>query len=218
MSTVAGNPSEKEPISQYGSASSADSPYKATFHGPPIGSSWEHVGGMQIHDALWVRGDLAYTYSPYDLEGGHVKLARGLVSLSSKDDPRASLFPLFTRTTTQRLQGPIQFILKLVEQWGLQRDDARILLGFDDTDGPRVEAVLSGIKELQGRDANDRIACLYHIRQTLNLLFQDLHVENQWLRESHDLLDGRSPMELLLSGPMEDLLLLREYVDIASGR
>ena len=34
----------------------------------------------------------------------------------------------------------------------------------------------------------------------------------------HDLLDGQAPMTLLLEGSMENLLLVKEYVEAAAGR
>ena len=117
-----------------------------------------------------------------------------------------------------RISGPIQFVLKLLDSWCLNRDDAVFLLGFDQKDNGFVQAVLAGAADLHGRDVRDRIAYLFHIRQTLSALFRDLDVENEWLRESHTLLDEQEPLKLLLGGSMEDLLLVKEYVDAAAGR
>ena len=118
----------------------------------------------------------------------------------------------------KRLSGPIQFVLKLLESWQLDRDEAVLLLGFDETDKDLVRAVFEGREPLHGRDVRDRIAHLFQIRKTLSALFRDLAVENDWLREPHELLDGRRPLKLLLGGSMENLLLVREYVDAAAGR
>lgn len=118
----------------------------------------------------------------------------------------------------QRISGPVQFVLKLLDSWRLSRDDAVLLLGFDQKDNGFVQAVLAGAADLHGRDARDRIAHLFHIRQTLSSLFRDLDVENEWLREPHTLLDEQEPLKLLLGGSMEDLLLVKEYVDAAAGR
>ena len=117
-----------------------------------------------------------------------------------------------------RISGPIQFVLKLLDSWRLNRDDAVFLLGFDQANNGFVQAVLAGAADLHGRDARDRIAHLFHIRQTLASLFRDLDVENDWLREPHTLLDEQEPLKLLLGGSMEDLLLVKEYVDAAAGR
>ena len=117
-----------------------------------------------------------------------------------------------------RISGPIQFVLKLLDSWRLNRDDAVFLLGFDQKDNDFAQAVLAGVADLHGRDVRDRIAHLFHIRQTLSSLFRDLDVENEWLREPHTLLDEQEPLKLLLGGSMEDLLLVKEYVDAAAGR
>ena len=149
-------------------------------------------------------------------EAAPFRSAVGLVPASSGDQLHTPQM-LFPPQASRRLKGPVQFVLKLLEQWGLQKEDASKLLGFEDTETSRVKAVLNGFEELRGRDVKDRIAHLYHIRHSLSSLFQDLEVESDWLREPHHLLDGRSPLDLLLGGCMEDLLLLREYVDTAVG-
>ncbi len=119
---------------------------------------------------------------------------------------------------TNRLTGPIQFVLKLLGFWRLQANDAVGLLGFNSVDAEHVAAVLGGHEQFRGRDVRDRIAHLFHIRATLRSLFRDLETENNWLREPHPLLDERSPLSLMLGGSMEDLLLTKEYVQSVAGR
>ena len=105
-----------------------------------------------------------------------------------------------------------------MEDWTLTEADAVLLLGFDETDGELVEPFLDGREALSGRDVRDRIAHLFEIRKTLSALFRDLDTENRWLREPQRLLDQRAPISLLLGGSMEDILLVRDYVDAAAGR
>ena len=116
-----------------------------------------------------------------------------------------------------KLSGPVQFVWKLMDFWRLDRPDAVRLLGYDPEDMEYVSAVLDGRRRLSGRDLSDRIAHLFYIRRTLWSLFRDLDVENDWLREKHSMLDGRSPLSLMLEGSMEDLLLAREYIESAAG-
>lgn len=138
-------------------------------------------------------------------------------SFSSNSDPEiVSWKP--TAFAPQRVSGPVQFVLKLLESWRLSSDDAVLLLGFDQTNNHLVRNFLAGAAELHASDVRDRIAHLFHIRQTLSSLFRDLDVENEWLREPHTLLDEQEPLKLLLGGSMEDLLLVKEYVDAAAGR
>lgn len=115
-----------------------------------------------------------------------------------------------------RPAGPVQFILKLLDTWGLGSERAAVLLGLEDRE--HAQRILDGSAPLVGRDVKDRIVVLYHIRRTLWSLFQDDEVENEWLRESHLLIYEKTPMNLLLEGSMESLLMLREYVDSIARR
>lgn len=122
------------------------------------------------------------------------------------------------RKQRKRLSGPIQFVVKLLEFWRLDETDAVALLGFGPAEKSHVVDALDGLGNFRGRDVHDRIAHLFRIRETLDSLFRNLDVENQWLRESHVPLGDKSPLSLLLGGSMEDVLLTREYVDAAAGR
>ena len=117
-----------------------------------------------------------------------------------------------------RLTGPVQFLRKLLDFWELEPLDAVGLLGFDVADADHVSAALDGREQFRGRDVRDRIAHLFLIRATLRSLFKDLEVENDWLREPHAMLGRQTPLSLLLGGSMEDLMLVKEYVDAAAGR
>ena len=125
---------------------------------------------------------------------------------------------LTRQTSRERLTGPVQFVLKLMEFWSLERYQVVGLLGFDQSDADHVDAALDGLESFRGRDVRARIAYLYAIRATLRSLFRDLDVENEWLRESHSLLNGMSPLALLSNGLFEDLMIVKEYVDTVAGR
>ena len=116
----------------------------------------------------------------------------------------------------RRLTGPIQFVIRLLLWWNLNQDDAVPLLGFHKGEAADVNAMLRGSLPLRGDTARDRIAHLFRIRAILSGLFRDLEVENQWLRETHELLDGRCPLSLML-GSTEDLLLAKEYTETLAG-
>ena len=116
------------------------------------------------------------------------------------------------------MTGPIQFVRNLLATWKLGLNDAVPLLGFEQSDQTHVDALLSGHVALKGRDIKDRIAYLLDIRSTLSALFQSEEAENEWLREQHSMLDDQVPICLLLEGSMENLLLIKEYVDTVAGR
>lgn len=116
-----------------------------------------------------------------------------------------------------RRTGPIQLLNKILKTWRLDNSAAVALLGLEPADESYVADVLDGRKVLKGRDANDRLAYLILMRMALSAWFHDEAVENDWLREPQDMLDGKVPMDLLLEGSMENLLLVKEYIDMATG-
>ena len=120
-------------------------------------------------------------------------------------------------SSSQDLPVPVRLILRLLEDWQLEKNDAASLLGFEDSELDYVSDVQSGYELLERQDAKPRIANLLYIRKSLWIFFQDLEVENDWLREPQEMLDERMPLSLLKSGSMEDLQLLREYVDAMTG-
>lgn len=119
--------------------------------------------------------------------------------------------PVKTSSSVVR-KAPALFIKTLFETWRVT-PYAAVLLGLDE----RAAAELLAGTAPDGRDLKDRIVCLYQIRKNLWALFQDNEVENEWLREPHAALDGRSPLDLLCEGSMENMLLVREYVDMTAG-
>ena len=118
-----------------------------------------------------------------------------------------------------RLDAPILAVKKLLGRWQVSADQTANFMGFNSSMQEYVEELLTGHRMLvQGSETEDRIALLYYIRCVLGALFQDKQVENEWLRRPHPELDGKSPMDLMQSGPRTDLLVARHHVDWVSGR
>jgi len=118
---------------------------------------------------------------------------------------------------TAHLLGPIQLVSKIFDTWKLRKNDGAKLLGLRTYDEVSIDRILSGKATDIRRDTRDRIAYLIQIRNALFSLFRDESVENQWLRERHEILDNHAPLDLLLEGSMENLLLVRDFCDEAGG-
>lgn len=118
-----------------------------------------------------------------------------------------------------RIIGPIKFVNKLLDMWEIDHESAASLLGFDKQNKVYVGKLLKGYEYLvEGSETEDRIAYLFYIWSVLSELFRDSAVEIQWLRTVEHELDGKAPMELILSGSITDLLFVKEFVDLISGR
>ena len=111
----------------------------------------------------------------------------------------------------------VDFLRKSLEAWKLNEQQAVVLLGLDEATVACARSILNGQVEPKGRDITDRIACLYHIRKTLDSLLGNEQAENEWLRERHPGLDGARPMDLLLEGSMASLMLVKDHVDMFAG-
>lgn len=138
----------------------------------------------------------------------------GLQKAALPDEAQATTRPSYRG----RITGPVKFVNQLLATWHLEQEAACVLLGFEPSRLTYVNDVLQGYETLTGRDARDRIVHLFQIRKLLSALFQNETVENEWLREPHETLNGKKPMDLLLEGSMENLLLVREYVELVAGR
>ncbi len=118
---------------------------------------------------------------------------------------------------TSKPSALVQFFSKLLEIWDLDVDSVCPLLGYEQSSKSHVRAILSGAAPLETRDEKDRIAELFVIRKILHSVFRDKKVENQWLREPQSLLDGSSPLELLLEGSWLNLLRVRQFTELMAG-
>lgn len=118
-----------------------------------------------------------------------------------------------------RIIGPIKFINRLLTLWKIRLEYAVSLLGLDDRKRGYVNKLLQGWDHLvEGSETEDRIAYLFYIWSVVSELFRDRTVEIEWLRRAEPELEGKAPMELMLSGRITDLLLVKDFVDLVSGR
>ena len=157
------------------------------------------------------RASLGHSSSPPHLRT-NVWKSMDLLEVTDDSAPAMPSPPVSSKPT-----GPIQLLDKILKTWQLDEVDAIPLLGLEPSDQGYVVDVLAGRKALRGRDAKDRLACLIQMRMTLFAWFKNEAVENEWLREPQEPLDGKVPMELLLEGSMENLLLVKEYIEAATG-
>lgn len=115
-----------------------------------------------------------------------------------------------------RLTGPVQYLKNLITDWQLEVTDACALLGFESGQQEDVAAVFSGRKTLSGRDAKDRIKALVVVNALLNDMYRDNVIKNEWLRESHIGL-AAPPLSMIMTGSMENLLIVRDFVKFTAG-
>jgi uncharacterized protein (DUF2384 family) len=104
--------------------------------------------------------------------------------------------------------------LALAEQWRLSVDNQLILLG-----SPARSTYFKWKKD--GRqlptDTEERISHLLGIFKALQILFPDPARADAWLSRPNQFFDGRSALDVMLGGALQDILLVRGYLDAQRG-
>ena len=136
-------------------------------------------------------------------------------SLGIEDTSGTSAGSAESETIEARESGEIQYSARLLEAWDLDKSAAAILLGLEDVS--EVRDVLRGITRLRRRDSKDRLRLLLAIDVVLYGLYRDEEVVRTWLREPQTELSGKSPLDLLLEGSMENMLRVKQFVEYLSG-
>jgi uncharacterized protein (DUF2384 family) len=67
------------------------------------------------------------------------------------------------------------------------------------------------------RDLADRMSYVLGIHKALRIVFAEPAQGHRWMNAANARLDGRTPLQLLLQGGMEDLRRLRRYLDSVRG-
>lgn len=105
----------------------------------------------------------------------------------------------------------------LIERFGLQSEEARILMG----EMPR-SSYFKGIQEHQGklsRDQKERISYLLGIYKALRILFTDSRQAMTWIDRANTLapFNGITPKQYLLEGSLVRLAEVRRFLDFWRG-
>ena len=190
----------------------------------PLGETNPYAEPVGAEPAPW--RPLTEVIAPASAFSAPVYL-RGRAQKPKPDDeslPRAGLFIGIVAAVARpapvrfigRVTGQVELIRRLKDRWALSNEDLRVLLDFNSTE--EVIRLFDGITTLRGRDREDRVKHLYRVYEALRPLFRDEAVERQWLRAPNWRLQGEAPLSRMLSGSMEDLLIVRDLAKYETGR
>ena len=101
----------------------------------------------------------------------------------------------------------------VAQAWGLSARDTRVLLG-----SPPESTFYkwkSGKVGIVSRDLLERVSYLLGIYKALQLPLPAPHAADAWIKRPNDapLFNGRSALDVMLSGNVADLYLVRQYLD-----
>lgn len=128
----------------------------------------------------------------------------------------------FAPVNRRRLSGPgLRTFLNIVDLWNLDENQRRRILGGPTPSTYRrwyMKAREHGDLTLSA-DVLTRISAALGIHAALCVLFAEEDERLQWLAEPHHAPEfcGRSPMSLVTSGALDELITLRRFLDAARG-
>lgn len=116
-----------------------------------------------------------------------------------------------TPKATKRLSPPIwPSFFALADVWKLSIDGQIVLLG--------TRAIhLEGGGGALSVDQEDRVSHLLSIFKALQVLFPVPDRADRWLRNPHRFFGGRSALDVILGGKLEDIVKVRNDVDAPRG-
>jgi Protein of unknown function (DUF2384) len=111
----------------------------------------------------------------------------------------------------------VRLFLKLADQWQLNVDQRRVLLG--DISRQTYHNWQNGKIGTLSRDQLERVSLLLGIHKGLKLLFADDTGSMRWFKSpNHDVpFSGKSPLDRALLGSVNDLFVVRRYIDAWRG-
>jgi len=119
-------------------------------------------------------------------------------------------------TPEAKAQAGFKFFLKVADLWGLSGEERCNLLGLS-AKSTYHHWQKNGITR-PSMDLIDRLSYILGIHESVMEAFPDDHGGVQWLRRPNRsrLLEGEAPLGRMLRGHMNDLRVVRDYLDGAA--
>ena len=115
-----------------------------------------------------------------------------------------------------RAPGEIVLLQRVMARWAFDDREAARLIGYEDAGWMR--SLYTGRSSLRTRDEKDRVRAVLRMATDLQALYRQEAEIRAWLREPKKLLGGASAYDLMMEGSMENLLRLKQFIAVLSGR
>jgi hypothetical protein len=103
----------------------------------------------------------------------------------------------------------------IAQAWSLSTEDARALLG---TPAERTfYAWRAGNAVRVSKDTLRRIGYIAGIFKSLEILYSDPHLADDWIKRPNRAFGGQTPLRRMLAGDITDLAAVRSYLDAAQA-
>jgi hypothetical protein len=126
--------------------------------------------------------------------------------------------PEFELTASQDRGTLAKMVMRLFDHWKLSTEDQAALLGLAASNRAALSNYRSGKPIGTSRDQYERVGHLLGIHKNLRLLFpQNRDLAYSWMTTRNKAFDNRSPVNVAKEWGFAGLLMVRAYLDRASG-
>lgn len=122
------------------------------------------------------------------------------------------------KTRTADLAGPgLRTFFRIAEAWALSEQETMKLLGI--SDNAVLQRWQAGDVSDASPDTIERVSYVLGIFKAINTLLPQAGRADAWMRaaHSHKLFGGRSALDVLMGGTIDDLRGVRQYLDAEVG-
>lgn len=118
--------------------------------------------------------------------------------------------PKSFRVTKEEAHAGARAIVRLFDAWGLSDREARELLGGI---GQHTWLRWKDNRKIRiSRDLGTRLGLLLSIHSSLRIIYHDKSVGNAWVRKSNEVFEGRTPLDIMISGTIFSMARVRNYL------
>jgi uncharacterized protein (DUF2384 family) len=117
--------------------------------------------------------------------------------------------------TRQQVQALQRAVLNLFERWNVADVDAAVVFGG--ISARTLRRWRDGDLGRVSRDMADRMSHLLAIHKSLRILFEETRRGYDWMSARNEAFGGKSALDILRRGGMEDIVRVRAYLDAVRG-
>ena len=118
--------------------------------------------------------------------------------------------------TPRQVAAGLRAVFRIMEAWSVDNQDARVLLGQPSRS--TFFAWKKGVVRTVPHDTLRRVSYVLGIYKILQILFKRPVQADAWIRKDNAAFGGKSALERMLGGDVNDLAAVRAYLEAIRGQ
>jgi uncharacterized protein (DUF2384 family) len=119
------------------------------------------------------------------------------------------------KLTQEESRAIVGAVVRLFDRWSVADTEALVLLG--DLPAQTWSEWKAGTVHSVARDVEARLAHLLAIHRALRTIFTDSQLGYRWVRQPNTAFGGRSALDVMRQGELDDIVLVHRYLESVVG-